>query len=95
MEIPNSLLEKYTLATKTKATERGELMKEIMDNLNVSRKGKFALLTLPRMGKLLEGIPTDALYPLISKCKDAGNRSNNYSASYSKTFYWEIRPHDK
>jgi len=50
------------------------------------------------MGKILEKIPTDSLYALISKCKDAGNRASKmtppqkYHDCYSKRFYFEIRP---
>lgn len=93
---------------RKRKTERGELMKEIMDVLNISRAGKFKPLTLPRMGVLLEGIETDALYTLVSKCKDAGEyarqlrkfateeqkkKMNTYESAYSKAFYWNIRPH--
>ena len=84
---------------KSKETERGELMKELMDNLNISRvQGKYKPLTMPRMCKLLEKIPTDALYALVSKCKDAGERAGKrtppekYHDCYSKRFYFEIRP---
>lgn len=76
----------------SRATERGELQKELMEHLNVSRAGKFTPLNMSRMGLMLEKIPTDALYALVSKCKDAGNRNKkDYFGSYSKTFYWEIR----
>ncbi len=93
---------------RKKKTERGELMKEMMDVLNISRAGKFSPLTLPRMGVLLEGIETESLYTLISKCKDAGEyarqvrkfateeekkKMNTYESAYSKMFYWSIRPH--
>ncbi len=107
-------IEKYKLACDlnskavSKMQERGELVKEMMDVLNISRAGKFKPLTFPRMGVLLENIPTDALYSLRSKCKDAGEyarqvrkfatdeekkKMNTYESAYSKAFYWNIRPH--
>lgn len=92
-----SLFQKYQVPlVKSRDTERGNLMKELMENLNVTRKGKFAPLSMPRMGSILEKIPTDSLYALISKCKDSGNRNKEkYFEAYSKTFWWEIRPHGK
>lgn len=102
-----ALFSKYNLAGKSKKTERGELMKELMENLNLGRVGTiYKPLTMPRMGKLLEKIPTDALYTLIAKCKEAGELANNkrkfateeqrkkmdtYHSAYSKAFYWNIR----
>jgi len=94
-----SLFSKYSLPTKSRDTERGNLMLELMNNLNETRDGiKYKKLTMPRMGKILEKIPTDSLYALISKCKDAGNRASKmtppqkYHDCYSKRFYFEIRP---
>ena len=112
MEIPQATLDRFKIASEltTKAvnrqTERGELTKQLMDVLNISRHGKFAPLTFPRMGIILEKIPTDSLYALLSKCKDAGEmarskrkfateeekkKMNTYESAYSKMFYWLIR----
>jgi hypothetical protein len=44
-----------------------------------------------RMGKLLEQIPTGDLYALKSKCVDAERRGY----SFSKRFWWEIKPMEK
>ena len=93
-------------AERSHETERGELVRQLMDVLNMSRHGKFALLTFPRMGVLLEKIPTDALYTLLAKCKESGElarnkrkfateeekkKLNTYESAFSKKFYWELK----
>ena len=108
MEIPTTLIERFKTPTKDLRTERGEIMKELMENINISRIGTtYKPLTMPRMGVLLEKIPTESLYALLSKCKEAGELANNkrkfateeqkksmstYASAYSKAFYWNIRP---
>lgn len=68
-----------------RATERGELMKFFCTALNVSRKrDELPLITMGRMGKILEGIPTKDLYYLKRVCSDSPN--------FSKRFWWEIDP---
>lgn len=42
------------------------------------------MLTMSRMGKILEGIPTDDLYYLKSVCSKSKN--------FSKKFWWEVDP---
>ena len=70
---------------KDRATERGELMKYFMERLNRSRREDgLPLLTMPRMGKALEAIPTKDLYYLKRVCDEAKN--------FSKKFWWEINP---
>ncbi len=70
---------------KEKVTERGELMKYFMEELNVSRKrDHIPPLTMPRMGRLLVAIPTKDLYYLKSVCEQ--------SKDFSKKFWWEINP---
>lgn len=101
METYNLDLSKYkqlcNLTTKavekSHKQERGEIIKELMDTININRvSNKFTPLTFPRMGVLLpKEIPTKDLYALLSKCKDAGNRSKNYHESFSKMFYWTIK----
>lgn len=77
------------LATKTEkkrnATERGELMRFFTRHLNYAR-GNDGLppITMGRMGKILEGIPTKDLYYLKSVCSRAKN--------FSKKFWWEVDP---
>jgi hypothetical protein len=66
-------------------TERGELMRYFRAHLNVSRaQDGHTLLSMPRMGKILEGIPTRDLYYLKSVCEKAKN--------FSKKFWWEVDP---
>src|SRR6185312_13105483 len=70
---------------KEKVTERGELMRYFMDRLNVSRvRDGLPKLTMPRMGRTLEKIPTKDLYYLKSVCDQAKD--------FSKKFWWEINP---
>lgn len=70
---------------KSNETERGELMRSFMRTLNISRmRDGLPLLTMARMGKLLQGIPTKDLYYLKRVCDDAQN--------FSKKFWYEINP---
>lgn len=70
---------------KDRATERGELMQYFMERLNRTRaKDGYAPLSLPRMGRVLQGIPTKDLYYLKSVCEQAKD--------FSKKFWWEINP---
>lgn len=69
----------------TRETERGELMKYFVDRLNPSRVNDgLPPLSMGRMGKLLQAIPTKDLYYLQRICNDANN--------FSKKFWWEINP---
>ena len=88
-----SLFAKYQLATTTRKTERGELLKEFMENINIARKGTpYKPLSITRVSMYLpKEIPTKDLYTLLSKCKDAGNRSKNYHQGFSKCFFYEIK----
>lgn len=68
-----------------RATERGEMMRFFMDRLNPSRiQSGLPKLTMPRMGRLLEKIPTKDLYYLKTVCMQ--------SKDFSKKFWWEINP---
>jgi hypothetical protein len=68
-----------------RATERGELMQFFMERLNMARmRDGLGKLTMPRMGKLLEAIPTKDLYYLKTVCMQ--------SKDFSKKFWWEINP---
>lgn len=67
-----------------KRTERGELMKYFCDQLNSSRENDgLPPLTMARMGRILQGIPTKDLYYLQTVCKDAKN--------FSKKFWFELK----
>lgn len=70
---------------KSRKTERGELMRFFCRHLNHTRATDgHQPISMPRMGKILEGIPTDDLYYLQSVCTKAKN--------FSKKFWWEVDP---
>ena len=70
---------------KEHATERGELMKYFIEKLNPGRvHDGYPPLTLPRMGRVLQAIPTKDLYYLKRVCDDAKD--------FSKKFWWEVNP---
>ncbi len=70
---------------RKRQTERGELMRFFTRHLNLSRvTDGHAPISMPRMGKILEGIPTADLYYLQSVCTKAKN--------FSKKFWWEVDP---
>jgi hypothetical protein len=70
---------------KSKETERGELMEFFCHRLNIQRvQDGYSKVTMGRMGKLLEKIPTKDLYYLKSVCEKSKN--------FSKKFWWEVNP---
>lgn len=72
-------------ASKTRETERGELMRYFCDHLNATRsRDGYEKITMPRMGKILESIPTKDLYYIKRVCNDAKD--------FSKTFWWLLDP---
>ncbi len=76
---------------KDRATERGELMRYFMQKLNMTRaRDLLPPLTMGRMARALEAIPTPDLYFLKSICDDASKRGD--ISSFSKKFWWEINP---
>lgn len=82
---------------RTRETERGELMEHFVKRLNRSRMPDgFSPVTMPRMGKMLEGIPTKDLYYLKKVCDEAYLRARakdqSGSAAFSKRFWWELDP---
>ncbi len=73
------------MRAKMRETERGELLRYFVDRLNPSRvRDGLPKITMPRMGKILEQIPTKDLYYLKRVCDD--------SANFSKRFWWELDP---
>lgn len=79
--LPKEIAEKK----RTTKTERGELMRFFVRQLNYSRANdNLPRLTMSRMGKILEGIPTKDLYYLKTVCSRAKN--------FSKKFWWEVDP---
>jgi hypothetical protein len=70
---------------RTRETERGELMKYFCERINPSRKEDGLVpLTMARMGKLLEKIPTKDLYYIKSVC--------DTSMHFSKKFWYLLNP---
>jgi hypothetical protein len=70
---------------RMRETERGELMRFFCDNLNPTRRRDgLPEISMPRMGKILEQIPTKDLYYLKRVCSDSPN--------FSKRFWWELDP---
>ena len=69
----------------SKVTERGELMTYFCEKLNRGRiRDNLPPITMGRMGKILQGIPTKDLYYLKASCED--------SANWSKKFWWLLDP---
>ena len=72
---------------KDRRTERGELMRYFCSRINPSRLNEgLPEITMSRMGKILEGIPTKDLYYLKRVCSESKN--------FSKKFWWELKPRD-
>ena len=70
---------------KKRETERGELMKYFCDNINPGRaQDGLPPVSMGRMGKMLQQIPTKDLYYLKRVCDDSQN--------FSKKFWWELNP---
>lgn len=85
MERIGDLIKKELPIEKSRKTERGELMRFFQKQLNYDRaRDHLPLVTMARMGKILQGIPTDDLYYLKSVCEKAKH--------FSKKFWWEIDP---
>lgn len=68
-------------------TERGELMREFIENINLERDKKFPPVTFSRMGLLLEGLNNQSLYSFLAMCKDRKIRNG----SFSKFFWWALK----
>lgn len=70
---------------RIRETERGELMRYFVDRINPGRvRDGLPRITMARMGKILEQIPTKDLYYLKRVCDD--------SANFSKRFFYELDP---
>jgi len=71
--------------SKGRETERGELMKYFCERINSGRlRDGLAPISMGRMGKTLEKIPTKDLYYLKSVCDQAEN--------FSKKFWYSLNP---
>lgn len=61
------------------------MMQYFMEKLNRERvRDGIQPLSMPRMGKVLQLIPTKDLYYLKSVCEQSQN--------FSKKFWWEVNP---
>ncbi|MEK9154375.1 MAG: hypothetical protein AAB798_02800 [Patescibacteria group bacterium] len=70
---------------KTRMTERGELMRFFVKQLNGARaEDGYPKITMGHMGKILEKIPTKDLYYIKRVCGDAQN--------FSKKFWYILNP---
>jgi hypothetical protein len=66
-------------------TERGELMRFFCRKLNLGRaQDGIPAISMPRMGKILEKIPTKDLYYIQTVCNDAPN--------FAKKFWFVLNP---
>lgn len=73
--------------TKSKETERGELMVYFCKKLNVGRKEKgLKDISMGRMGRMLEGIPTADLYYIKSCCDDWENECKPWASLFYTMF---------
>lgn len=98
MEIPQSTLNRFKLGSElntkmvNRETERGELLKQFLEQINMSRIGsKYKPVSIAKIGMDLAHIETKDLYYLLSICKDAGNRAKRFDTGFAKMFYWSIR----
>lgn len=70
---------------RSKETERGELMRYFCQRINVGRiRDGLPPVSMGRMGKMLQQIPTKDLYYIKRVCDDATN--------FSKKFWWLLNP---
>jgi hypothetical protein len=70
---------------KEKVTERGELMRYFVGRLNRDRRADgLPDISMARMGRIVQAIPTKDLYYLKRVCEDAKH--------FSKKFWWEVNP---
>jgi len=84
-KLSSILLEQRAARKEAKETERGELLKEFLRNIKPSWDAKrFGELTIARLAKKIEGVPTKDLYYLKRVCEDSKN--------YAKRFFWELNP---
>ena len=72
-------------ASLARATERGELMRYFCERINTARmRDGYPKMSMGRMGKTLEKIPTKDLYYIKKVCDEAEN--------FSKKFWYILNP---
>lgn len=85
MEQIKNLFGEIVKPEKDRRTERGELLKQFLRMLLPEWDAKkFGPLTIPRIARKVQGIPTKDLYYLDNVCRDSKN--------YSMRFWWELNP---
>ena len=97
----NKYLGRNLKAKHGRETERGQLMEYFCKKINATRAGtRFPQISMPRMGRILEGIPTKDLYYLKVVCdnmchdpKWCSRRSCNAGQHFSMKFFYELNPH--
>lgn len=82
----DELLKDYRVI-RTKKTERGELLKEFMNCVNMERTEKFPQIHFSRIAFLLQHLSTSDLYAFLSMCKDR----QKVNGSFSKFFWWALK----
>ena len=99
-----SLFLKYTrapgVAAGLRITERGQLMEYFCEKINTARVGtRFPQMSMPRMGKILQAIPTSDLYYLKRVCDDmqhnpkyCSRRACSDVQHFSMKFFYELDP---
>lgn len=91
MEIPQSTLDRFKTPIKDLRTERGELLKQFLEQINMSRLGTaYKQVSIAKIGMDVGHIETKDLYYLLSVCNDAGNRAKRFDQGFAKKFYYEL-----
>lgn len=73
------------ISTKTRVTERGQLITTFTERLNQDREGTiYKPLSLSYIANLLSVYKTGDLYVLLKKCGEA--------KSFSATFWYYVKP---
>lgn len=88
LDMDATLFAKYQTPVKSRATERGELIRIMTEAINEERKGtKYKPLTLRAIAVKIGHIETKDLYYLLSICKAEKLRGG----SFGKVFFGSIK----
>jgi hypothetical protein len=83
MEPIGAIVQKKTIERPSRKTERGEFLQEFLQNIKPGwDAARFGELTIGRIARKLQGVPTKDLYYLKRVCEDSKN--------YAKRFFWEL-----
>lgn len=89
MESIKKLLPGIPKNNSSRVTERGEFLTYFLEQLNPPRvRDGYRALTIGRLSRDLQGIPTKDLYVLKKKCEEARGNGLPFGA----IFWTEIRP---